>query len=368
MTTNPNLKQKVGCWLHERWRAELVLRMPKLASYLGLTWLELCNRHEEITSDPSTGGRICRWQDSSQLTVSRLFPAVGARLLAKCTADWPFEFRFGSLPVLSGCPQVSVIVPIGGDDRLRQFELSLASLRAQQGVLFEIIVVEQSFTPLLSDRLPVDVRYLHARSTSSKMPFNKSWALNVGARHARGRIIVIHDADYAAPRAYVRACCDALDHHEAVRPARFIFHLDDKSTDAMFASRTLPRKAGVSAVVQNNPTPIAVTSETYWQIGGHDESYFGWGGEDAEFLERLRTRAICEAGWAPMVHLWHPPAPQKAPGKRNQSLHAVIAADPPQRRIETLRAMTLGGAAPQATSVSDGSQIGMGYASCQESQ
>jgi len=103
-------------------------------------------------------------------------------------------------------------------------------------------------------------------------------------------------------------------------------------------------------VVQNNPTPLAVRRETYWEIGGHDESYFGWGEEDAEFLERLRTRTVCEAGWAPMVHLWHAQAPQKASGKRNHALHAVIANDPPLRRIEVLRAMSLGGATPQIRS------------------
>jgi len=245
-------------------------------------------------------------------------------------------------------------VPIGGPDRLPLFEVVLASLRAQDGVAFEIIVVEQSCEPELRDCLPADVIYCHAPSTSPGAGFNKSWALNVGARIACGDALVIHDADYVPPPDYLRTCRAVLGKYEAVRPGRLIFYLGPDATREIidsrgFAPRTLP-KHGVESVVQNNPTPLAVRRETYWEIGGHDESYFGWGEEDAEFLERLRTRTVCEAGWAPMVHLWHAQAPQKASGKRNHALHAVIANDPPLRRIEVLRAMSLGGATPQIRS------------------
>jgi hypothetical protein len=132
-----------------------------------------------------------------------------------------------------------------------------------------------------------------------------------------------------------------------------IFYLTESATTAIIDSRQLDpcmfADDAVEAVVQNNPTPLAVHRQTYWDIGGHDESYSGWGEEDAEFLERLRTRSISEAGWAPLVHLWHLPAPQKASGTSNRELHEAIMSQPPLERIEHLRSADLGGLRPCVT-------------------
>lgn len=346
----PTLRQRLGCWLHERPSAEIVLRCPRLAARLGLTWQDLRNRHERIRRDERSGGRECLWQFSSQWTGAKVFPALGMRLLRHCIPD-AVPLNFDSDRTLAGHPQVSVLVPVGGTGRMPLFQIVLAALRAQDGVPFEIIVVEQSCESTLAAQLPADVIYLHARSSGPEAGFNKSWALNVAARAARGETLVIHDADYVPPPGYLRQCHDVLRRVEGARSGRLIFYLDAATTGHIVTTRHFdPRMLhvrGVEAVVQNNPTPLAVRRQTYWEIGGHDESYFGWGEEDAEFLERLRTRAISEAGWAPLVHLWHPPAPQKATGTRNHALHAVIAARPPTQRIETLRALVLGGEIPQ---------------------
>jgi hypothetical protein len=345
---SPTLKQKLGCWLHERWRAELVLRAPRLAARCGLGWQDLCNRRERLTADPATGGRICHWEDSSQLTVARVFPRVGAALLRRALEEWPLEFHFGRREAADTPPEISILIPIGGSERRPQFELALAAARAQQGIAFEIIVVEQSEAPQLEACVPGDVRHIHQPASSKQRGFNKSWALNRAAKEARGKNYLMLDADYLIPRNFAQECHRALQSLEGVRPGRLLFNLSERALRRLTTEPDMTAPLELDGIVANTPTPVALRAAAYWSLGGHDESYFGWGGEDNEFLERLRTRPISEGGWLPIVHAWHLPAPKKLNGDRNRELHAAITAAPVAERIRGLVARPTGGLTPQS--------------------
>jgi hypothetical protein len=340
-------KEKLGCWGHERWRTELAIRAPRLAARFGLTWQDLCNRHERLKVDPISGGRICCWADSSKLTVARVFPRVAPTLLRQALAEWPIEFNFSDLAPVAAQPEVSILIAIGGIERLPQFELALAAARAQRDVSVELIVVEQSATPQLFGWLPKDVRYVHQSAADGQQGFNKSWALNRAAREARGATFVILDADYLVPRDFAKECHRILKSIEGVRPGRLLFYLTEHATRRLKLAPRVTTRCELDCVVANNPTPVAVRSNTYWSIGGHDESYFGWGGEDIEFLERLRTRQVSEGGWVPIVHAWHPPAPKKHNGDRNTELHSRITALAVDERIRRLMTIPSGGVTPQ---------------------
>ena len=325
------LKSQLGCWLHERWKAELAI-----LGLGGVHWQDLCNRHELLLNDNVSGGRICNWRDSSLLTVSRIFPDVGRRLLRTCLQRWPVCFNFEEARFQLDEPEASVLLAIGGTDRIQQFRTVLASLRGQTHQATEIIVVEQSDAPNLQGTLPEDIRYVHTPN-APETGFNKSRALNVAARLARGKYLLIHDADYMVPKAYVSECCRVLERVDGVRPSRFNFHLNESSTFKLANARALTDDTDLEYIVQNNPTPMAVRRDVYWEIGGHDESFVGWGGEDVEFLSRLRTRTVAEGGWLPTMHLWHPAAPKKASGHRNQQQQDDLLGTDPRVRIERLR-------------------------------
>ncbi len=325
-----NIREQAGCWLHERWRAELTLRFGKGS------WLDLCNRKEQLEPDHVSGGRICKWNDSSRLTLCRVFPVLGSRLLAHCLQEYPIRFRWnGQTHVTSTSPVASVLLAIGGKDRLPQFVAVLASLRAQKGTEFEIIVVEQNEKATLKGDLPADVRYQWIPGPVEK--FNKSRAMNTAARMAKGLNLFIHDGDYVVPDRYVSEVCERLESVEVVRPSRFIFYSNKGFVPALRDEHLFPKTTTLEAVVQNNPTPVALRSQTYWEIGGHDERFEGWGGEDTEFLDRLRTRNISEGGWMPVVHLWHPAAAKKKAGDRNQVMQNSLFRIPVDIRIEFLK-------------------------------
>jgi GT2 family glycosyltransferase len=69
---------------------------------------------------------------------------------------------------------------------------------------------------------------------------------------------------------------------------------------------------GVKDIMQNFPGgSLGVRREVYHAIGGMDESFEGWGGEDNEFLDRLNTTNVFQGGFLPAVHLWHASRPSK---------------------------------------------------------
>jgi glycosyltransferase involved in cell wall biosynthesis len=180
-------------------------------------------------------------------------------------------------------------------------------LKSQQGCSVEIIVVEQSWEPLLHEKSIEGVRYLHARSTCEKMAFNKSWALNVGARHARSDILIFHDGDMLAPESYASAVCEIVDRgYQAARIPRLVFYPSRADSEFIQREFRLDAVNKVANVRQNcRGISLAITKDAYWAIGGHDESFYGWGGEDDEILQRVQTLRMYSGGFLPFVHLWH---------------------------------------------------------------
>jgi hypothetical protein len=332
-TAGAGLRQKIGCWVFERWRTELALRLPRAP--LSPSWVDLHNRHERLERTLGSA-RECRWPDSSFLNVARIFPGVGARLLAQCRREWPIRLR----ELTSGEeaePEISVVLPVGGEDRIRLLATVLAAFAGQEGVRAELIVIEHSpaVSPGLA-RLP-GVRYRHVPREKGQ-DFNKSRAMNVGVAESRAPFVLLHDGDIVPPARYLCTIAAILRQGwDAVRPLRLIFHLDALATDRFVASGGTASLDAVDAVQQNNPgASTAVVKKIYELIGGHDEEFWGWGGEDLEFLDRLQTSRVFPGAFIPAVHLWHAAAPKKASGDRNNERLREVRALPVEIRIARL--------------------------------
>ena len=324
--------------------------MPILASRLRWTWLDLCNRRECLEHNSSSGGRIAKWADSSRLTVARMFPDVGRRLLMHCIREWPFAFAAEDVMDIARTPlnrpEVSFIVGIRGTARLPLLQASLSTLQAQVDARCEIIVVEQSFDREIQSFLPPDVRYFHLPISRPEVPWNRSWALNYGVRKAQGRFVILLDADMLLPNRFAKAIAQILDDDvDAVRPVRFIFYLDRPTSEQVQQCRSLSDIQQVAQVTQNTPNPIAMRRDRYLELGGHDESFYGWGGEDNEFVSRLRSLRVSEGGFLPLVHLWHEVS-RGLDGGRSANRLAGRLAIPVEKRIRELSGRTFGELTP----------------------
>lgn len=335
MTT---FKQKVGCWFHERWRTDLVLLLPIIAQKFGIKWTDLCNRHERLEKGMN-GERICLWEDSSFLTVSRLFPQVGGRLLKHCLREWPVQLsKSPQIAKLTNRPKISIVLPVAGRDRIMPFQFVLKAFFEQTFRNVEIIVVEHAPEPVFEKVCPNEVKYIFLQCERNQQ-FNKSMSMNEGVRNAKAPYVLLHDADIVPPKKYIESIVQRLDlGWDAVRPMRLIFHLNSTDSNVFIAKDGMFLPKEVAMVQQNNPgISTAVFKKVYEEIGGHDEQFWGWGGEDLEFLDRLNTVRLFQGSYTLGIHLWHSDAPKKMSGDRNQKLMTHKREIPPEDRIKLLK-------------------------------
>lgn len=338
--SRPSIRNMIGCWLHERWHLEKVLN-PFPGFTTPLDWQDLRNRREHLAIGSTSDSRECLWADSSWLTVARVFPDAGGRLLRHVARRNAFSaMKSGSSDALRLQPEVSVILPVSGDERGILLSIVVASFRSQVNVNFEVIVVEENPAPLHEAICREGERYVFVRREGSA-PYCKSRMLNHGCRAARGKIVVLHDADIVVPCGYLAAIRDRLGAgYEAIRPLRFLFCLDEENTRLFMARGEATAVKRVTDIMQNFPGgSTALTREAFEAIGGMDERFTEWGGEDLEFLDRLNTLRAFKGGFMPAIHLWHQPAMQKAANTRNRELADSIRSEPVLNRISRLRTL-----------------------------
>ncbi len=95
---------------------------------------------------------------------------------------------------------------------------------------------------------------------------------------------------------------------------------------------------------------FAITGKAYFEIGGFDESFVGWGGEDNEFWERAQTLKLWPYGYLPLVHLWHEAQLGKFDQQRQTAeLFERRSAIAVEERIEELRRRNFPAPFPTAT-------------------
>lgn len=304
-------------------------------------WLFMRNRNERLVTDRAKRGVACDWQWTSDLHLAKVFPRFGLGLMKRALRDWPIELADVALPRDGGAPFLSFVIGHRGKKRLRHLTATLKSIAAQRQVNFECIVVEQSVSPEIKEQLPSWVRYVHTPLPYESMPYSRSWSFNVGARHALGSTLIFHDNDMLVSADYAKEIQALVQlGYEVMNLKRFIFYLSKShSTGIVFGKSSLTQQPP-DVVVQNLEAggSFAITREAYLEIGGFDEAFVGWGGEDNEFWERANSRKLWPYGYLPLVHLWHEAQPGKFDQQRQTAeLFERRSAIPVAERIEELR-------------------------------
>lgn len=323
-------------WLRYRWRI----------AASGHDYLTVCNRNEQLEAAPDGEGYRCLWQWTSPLHAPTVLPDLGLRLMHRALADHPV--RRARTPLRLHDPQVDVTFVIGhrGADRLPLLQATLESLAAQHGVSIECIVVDQGIEPTIGSSLPAWVRQVHTPPSHAGVPYCRSWAFNIGARHAKGRVLVLHDNDMLVPDDYAFSVLKHVnDGYQVIDLKRFVFYLTERQTARYLAGEVAVTQAAPDSIVQNlqGGGSVAITRRGYERIGGMDESFIGWGGEDNEFWERAQTLRVWPYAYLPIVHLWHPAQPGKdASDNPALRLYRQLSAIPCQERIARLRRMDAG--------------------------
>ena len=339
------LKQRTGALIFDGPRFLWAMRPAWFAGRSISPWMCMRNRHEQLQFDAAKRGVMCNWQWTSDLHIAKVFPQTGRQLMKHALRDWPIKMR-DEPEVRPYIVEVSFIIGHRGTARLSHLLATLQTIAAQRTVSFECIVVEQSVAPEIKDALPAWVRYVHTPLPQPQMPYCRSWAFNVAARLAQGELLVFHDNDMLLPCDYAaQLLARYREGYEVINLKRFIFYLNESHSQRFFSSGVLLQDEAPDAVVQNLEAggSIAVYRDAFFAIGGFDEAFVGWGGEDNEFWERAQTRNVWPYTYLPIVHLWHEAQSDKFKRQRETSTHfAERMALPVYERIRELAGRKFG--------------------------
>ena len=300
---------------------------------------------KDLVADPGDPARYFALR-SALLDAGADTPATAAiydlAWQAECNSRLGFQlgrrYERGELPVTAGellslppgtpaadssQAEVLIVIPFqdrgAGRHRLRNLLACLASLRDQSCPedTYQVTVVESDEAARWGDVIrPRAGHYIFASKPGA---FNKSWTVNVGVAHTPGQheVICILDADVLVDREFVERNTARFR-----RPGtgghltyRNMLSLDEPATSHAIRERLQRREPQASPdhfrgfLLRRPPgCCVWVRSAAFSRIGGMDERYEGWGGEDYDFLHRLDLDAPLDSYHDWLLHMHHPPS------------------------------------------------------------
>lgn len=147
----------------------------------------------------------------------------------------------------------------------------------------------------------------------NEKPFSKGKAINKAVEKSKGNILVIADADIFYDPALLEESIKQLETHTWVIPYQKVLNISQTSTQNLLEiepqwpipinleTHTRPYGAQIKGGVN------IVPRQHFETVGGFDERFVGWGGEDDAFaasLNHLCGRLKRVDGT--LYHLWHP--------------------------------------------------------------
>lgn len=179
----------------------------------------------------------------------------------------------------------------------------------------EVVLVEQDAVYTLEDvKLPSNCGVVFARNAG---PFNKAWGFNVGYRHAGGNVLAFGDADMIMKRGALAACFEACRRRsDAINPYDNMIDLTPEESEIIFqgnydveVTRRIEElnRTGKGEFTCFCGGIFLIRRTAFEVLGGFDERFLGWGGEDdAMTLKLLKVIQNIETKHDETAyHLWH---------------------------------------------------------------
>lgn len=159
----------------------------------------------------------------------------------------------------------------------------------------QIVVVEQDTVPRWEQ--PADVTHVFLRHDG---PFNKSWAMNVGFRHTVAPIVAFGDADLILPLPDTVAAIDSVANgYDAVDPFDRLVELTEPETVAVWSGGALPEVTPAPGSNRRGGEYVpfcgglfVIDRTAFARVGGYDERFAGWGGEDDALSVKLARMGL----------------------------------------------------------------------------
>ena len=188
-------------------------------------------------------------------------------------------------------------------DRLQNLRRVLDWINGFAGV--EVLLIEQDKHSKIS-HLNLKAKHIF---TKSNMPFNKSWAFNVGLKYSNSNIIVFGDSDLIMdPNQFIESL-KIMNQYEMVNPYNSVIDLtQQESTLSLDQMIQVNRPGRGETDIQKVPLCGGIClfrKESIMRIAGWNEDFWSWGGEDdfqsikvKQLLNYTELQAKC-------YHLYH---------------------------------------------------------------
>lgn len=210
-------------------------------------------------------------------------------------------------------PSASYVIPFRMGDSVRLQNLQAVIEWVSKMDELEIIVVEQDEQPSFENIQSEGVNYVYQHATGL---FNKSRAINEGAKHATSNVLVLADADMILDHTALDLCIQACsDHVDAVNPYTHLVDLSEQERLSFIQSRALPTKEALTLSDRQKEGEVLcfcggiylMKKQVFQDVGGMDEAFQGWGGEDDAMSIKLNTLNISQLIKHSQLayHLWH---------------------------------------------------------------
>lgn len=188
-------------------------------------------------------------------------------------------------------------------DRLNNLRRTIDWLNGFSNV--QIILVEQDKHSKISQ---LNLRCEHI-FVKSDMPYNRSWAFNVGLKYSKSQVVVFGDSDLIMhPEDFINGL-KAMSEYEMVSPYSSVLDLTQQESNLpleQVIKIDRPGRGETDNQKINISGGIAIfRKEAIMKIGGWSEDFVGWGGEDDfqtikvhNFLTWTELKSKC-------YHLYH---------------------------------------------------------------
>jgi len=167
---------------------------------------------------------------------------------------------------------------------------------------------------------------------STENLFNRAKAINLAAIQATRDIFVIADGDIFYDPEVIKDSISHLRQAPWVIPFRFIVRISkNNSREVVNSKPTWPLDITENEIIHTSKYTYlgglnVITREAFMSVGGFDERFNGWGGEDDAFGSAVNT--MCghyERLEHTIYHLWHPSLDysQNPNGKKNLQIREL---------------------------------------------
>lgn len=165
-------------------------------------------------------------------------------------------------------------------------------------------------------------------------PWSKGTAVNAAVRQASGDVLIVADADVLVGAEVLPRAIVALEDAAWVVPHGHVYRLTERVTAELIETQPDPRPAHISSAScrrLRRPGPaggglVVARQDDFATVGGIDERFTGWGGEDISLARALDTLVGRHVRLrAPAWHLDHEPMARREGNRASEASEALAA-------------------------------------------